>query len=279
MFMRLTTFGLTVCLLFAFAGCSPSSSDAPVSPTPSAPPPSGYLPFMQIALDAQEDLYENFWDYDYNHIKLTFHGYKTGGGRQQMIWEHAIKIFSMYTLWFALDDNDVVKADITGKLAGQWEFMKKNFTHEQLTANFSDAPNIAVDDSGWGAMVYMIMYHITGDTYALEVCRELIAGAYEYWKDGDTRNGLWYSQNPPSQGGGEETRFKSMSSVGLMYAALEYTLVTGDHSLLEDTLNVYNWTEENMLRGREVTYENGLTERRFLYHHGDGQSLLDGLQR
>ena len=262
MFIRLTALGVTGCLLLAFAGCVPSSSsDAAPAPSaqPSAQPSGGYLPFTEIALDAQQDLYENFWDYDNNHIRMTFHGYKTeNSGRQVMIWEHAIKIFSMYTLWFALDDGDVVKTDIANKLASQWEFMQRNFSHEQLTANFGGSPNIAVDDSGWGAMVYMIMYHITGDEYALEVCKELVAGAYEYWKDGDTKNGLWYAHTPPSQGGDETTRFKSMSSVGLMYAALEYTLATGDDSLLEDTLNVYNWTEENMLRDKVVTYENGL---------------------
>jgi len=216
---------------------------------------------MLIALDAHEDLYENFWDYRSDRMKLTSHGFVTGSaGRQEMIWEQAIMIFSMYTLWFALDDGDPVKTDITDKLTSQWEFYKKNFTHEQLTANFGRTPNIAVDDSGWGAMTYMIMHHITGDPYAAQVCKELVRGAYEHWKDTDTANGLWYPHIPPSQGGGPETRFKSMSSVGLMYAALEYTSATGDFALFEDTLKVYEWTESNMLRNRTVTYENGLSD-------------------
>ena len=261
---RLLAGASSILLLLSAAGCDSLSGP----PDASLPPETdGISAILMTALDAQQDLYDNFWDYDQNHIRFTPQGYVSEHDRrQQMIWDHGIMIFSMYTLWFALEEDDIFKTDLKNKLTGQWEFMKRNFTHDQLTGNFGSAPHIAVDDSGWGAMVYMIMYDITGDDYALEVCRELITGAYDYWKDGDTKKGLWYSQKPPSQGYDEsygtpgDNRFKSMSSVGLMYAALEYTLVTGDRALLEDTVNIYNWTEENMLRNKDVTYENGLND-------------------
>jgi hypothetical protein len=44
----------------------------------------------------------------------------------------------------------------------------------------------------------------------------------------------------------------------LLNAALDYTLATGDESLLEDTMAAYQWIEDNLRRDRVRTFENGL---------------------
>ena len=214
-----------------------------------------YKPGMiiELAKEAQQDMYKNFWDEENNRMHKENQGYVANENiRQQMIWAHATMAFEMYSLYQATGDED-----IKNRLAAQWEFTKEDFTYERLTSNFSNAPNIAVDDTGWDAMAYMLYYHVTGDEYALNAAKDVITNGYEYYKDGDTTNALWYPQNPPSQGGGAEKRFKSMAMTGILNAALDYTITTGDKSLLPDTLNIYKWIEENMLRNGKKTYPNG----------------------
>ena len=232
-------------ILGLFTGCKSDPKDQPPH----------YLP---LALSAQQDLYDNFWDAENNHLKITNQGLADGSqSRQYMVWEHSIAIFSMYTLWYALDDDSAEKADLKNKFAGEWEFLKNNFTREELTSNFGRQPNVAIDDTGWGAMTYMIMYHVLGDEDAMQLTKECVGNAYEFWKDGEVGNGLWYSAQ---RGENSDMRFKSMSYVGLMYAALEYTLAAHDDALLEETLALYRWTEDNMLRNKDVVYADGLPD-------------------
>ena len=214
-----------------------------------------YKPGMiiELAKEAQQDMYKNFWDEKNNRMHKENQGLVANENiRQQMIWSHAMMVLEMYSLYQATGDED-----IKNKITAQWEFTKENFTREQLTGNFGNAPNIAVDDSGWDAMIYMVYYRITEDPYALEITKDVIKGTYEYYKDGDTENGLWYPQTPPSQGGDATTRFKSLYSVGVVSAALDYMLITGDKELLADTMKVYQWMEENLRRDGKKTYPNG----------------------
>ena len=211
--------------------------------------------YLRLALYAQDDLYDNFWDEENNHLATSNHGY-AGASQQGMIWEHSIAIFSMYTLWFALEDGSVEKQELYDRFAGEWEHLKNSFTREQMVGNFGQAPNIAIDDTGWDAMTYMIMYDVLGDEECLALTRDCVRNAYDYFKDGEVGNGLWYNA---SLGNSSDSSFKSTSYVGLMYAALEYTLATGDDCLMEDTLALYDWNEEYMLRSGTKVYENGLS--------------------
>lgn len=215
---------------------------------------------MSSALSAHRDLLQNFWDEEGNHLQSTYHGY-VGAERQDMIWDHGIAIFNLYTLWQALPEGSPDRLNITELLRGEWDYLKTSFSYEQMTGNFGAAPNIAIDDTGWDAMVYLIMYHVLGEEECLTLARDCVRNAYDYFKDGQVGNGLWYTAQRDEN---SDNRFKSMSYVGLMYAALEYTLASGDDSLLPDTLALYRWTEENMLRSGTKTYENALEDGRSL---------------
>ncbi|MCL2884391.1 MAG: hypothetical protein FWF49_02750 [Oscillospiraceae bacterium] len=211
---------------------------------------------LTLAWLAQEDMYMHFWDDQNNHIVKTDQGYAIPDSqRQTIIWDQAMMAFEMYTLWQATDDQT-----IKDRLTAQWAFVKGNFTQAQLIGNFSNPPNIAVDDAGWDAMALVLYYQASGDTYALQVVKALIQNAYDYYKDGDTANGLWYPQYPPSSASGAsktDNRFKSLYDVGLVAAALEFQLITGDQDLFADTLNVYNWMETNLCRDAVKTYPDG----------------------
>ena len=214
--------------------------------------------YSQELVPAQEDLYRNFWDGEDNHLSTTWHGY-VGEDRQDMIWDHGIAIFDMYTLYLALEDGSAEKQELYHRFAGEWEHLKNSFTREQMTGNFGVQPNIAIDDTGWGAMVYLIMYQVLGEEECLTLARDCVRNAYDHFKDGEVGNGLWYTA---AGGSDPANRFKSMSYVGVLYAALEYTRLSGDDCLMADSLALYHWTEENMLRSGTKNYNNALADGR-----------------
>lgn len=250
---------LLLCLSLLMAvGCGeqPAQTEPPTEETPSTEAALPQDHYLKLALYAQDDLYDHFWDEENNHFIPTSQGYADPMVAQSMIWEHSMAIFDMYTLWFALEEDSVDKKELYDKFVGEWAFLKESFTYEQMTGNFGSAPNIAIDDTGWGAMTYMIMYDVLGDEDCLRLTRDCVRNAYDFFKDGEVGNGLWYHATLDTV---DTQSFKSMSYVGLMYAALEYTMATGDTCLLEDTLALYDWTEENMLRSGTKTYENALS--------------------
>ncbi|MCL2884393.1 MAG: hypothetical protein FWF49_02760 [Oscillospiraceae bacterium] len=204
---------------------------------------------MKLAQQAQADMYQNYWSEALGRIANTPQGYVATGGRQSTVWDHGMMIFEMYSLWMATGD-DNIKTRITA----EWNFLKTNFSVNELTSNFGNAPNIAIDDTGWAAMTYIDCYKVTGDMYALQVTKALIQNGYAFYKDGDTANGLWYladsATNPADS-------YKSGSDVGIVSAALEYQILTGDDSLYADTLNVYNWMEQNLCRDAVKPYPAG----------------------
>ena len=210
--------------------------------------------FLGLAQTAKQDLLRNFWrgDAASGAMMREDHGLETQS-RQEMIWAHATMLFALDTFCRATGD-----ADAKQRIAAQWAFTKASFTAEELTRP-GENPNRALDDAGWDAMAYVLWFRHAGDPDAMRAAKNLIGNSYRYWRDGSVTNGLWYSRVPPSQGGGAETRFKSLYAVGLVFAALDYTLCTGDDSLMPDTLAVYEWIETHLRRDRRVVYENGLS--------------------
>ena len=224
-----------------------SSPGESSSATSTKPEPTGEM--YTLAKKAQEDMFKNFWEGepDTGHMVREDHGYKTNG-RQTMIWAHAMMLFGMETMY------DLTESpELKNRIIAQWNFTKDNFTEEYLVRPGKD-PNIAIDDAGWDAMAYMVWYRATGDEYPLRAAGKLIRNSYEYWKDGDVANGLWYPQTPPSQGGDATTRFKSLYSAAMILAALEYCEVTGDEEIYNDTMKVYEWIEEHLLRDGKEEY-------------------------
>ena len=233
----------------ALAGCSgnggPAGSSQPASSGPEEPLSSGTPgetgEMLGLALQAQQDLLHNFWrgDDQTGHIMKEDHGYETEGG-QTMIWAHAMMLFGMETMLEATGD-----PAIRDRINAQWQFTRENFNEEQLS-RAGTWPNIAVDDAGWDAMAYMLWYRITGDDYALRVAGRTIRNAYDYWKDGEVGNGLWYTRADSNED--NNATYKSLYSAALILAALEYCEATGDQELLDETLALYRWIEENLMR-------------------------------
>ncbi|MCL2884392.1 MAG: hypothetical protein FWF49_02755 [Oscillospiraceae bacterium] len=264
---RITAMLATVLLTAVpLAGCSPAAVDSSSPETTAISRPEITVASYQegdmltLALQAQADMYANFWDAGANIVtKTDNYGLPISSDQQETaLWHQSMMVWEMYSLYLATGDQT-----LKDRITAQWEFTKGNFTQGQLISHFSQAPNIAVDDTGWNAMVFITYYKVTGDIYALQLAKALIQNGYSYYRDGDTVNGLWYPQNPPSAPSGAsgkiDNRWKSVYAVGIVSAALEFQMITGDDSLFADSLNIYNWMEQNLLRNGDysVTKQDG----------------------
>jgi len=262
---RKSRFGVFLAIFAAVAQAASQAEEQPAASFESqaqpALPVSGapkVLPrrheFLDIGKAAQEDLFHHYWNQKNNQLLIMYHGVPTADyPRQTTLWDVCMLALPTYDMLEATHD-DLYQQ----RLAGLWEFVKSNFTFDQLTGNFGKAPNLALDDTGWAAMLYMTCYKATGDKYALKVVKAQIKAAFDYYKDQDTANGLWYSKVPPSQGGDASTRFKSIYTVGIVGASLDYTIATGDAELLPDTLKIYTWMETHLRRDKDITFPGGL---------------------
>ncbi|MCL2884038.1 MAG: hypothetical protein FWF49_00955 [Oscillospiraceae bacterium] len=222
-------------------------------------------------------------DYVRNNILKTDHGYALGsaaaaangfGGNQQgklsMIWEFSQMTSDMYSFWMYNSD-----ATTQTRMGQQYDFLLNSASTKAYTNILSSStiylgsgiaqaarvgqcgsnPNIALDDSTWDALYFMQVWHMTGNATALADTRTLILGAYDYYQDGNTGNGLWYPQYPPTHGGDSSSRFKSLYGAGMIAAAFDYLLAVGkanwdstDQTLYDRTLAYYNWMEATLLR-------------------------------
>ena len=279
-----------VALMLALAGVSalvlpscsfPGNSSSPeggASPFPSPDasfPPRDLGVYETYAQQTLLDMYETWWVDNSKGGNVVQTGWGVPGPPfDDMIWAFAMMTFGIYTYW---DGERGV--DQAVRLQAQYEWCRANVPNR--TSNFGGAPNIAADDCGWNAMFFMQVYLAAGDLRARDDALAVIRGSYDYYKDGDTANGLWYPQKPPSQGYDDthgtpgDNRFKSLYNVGLISAALDLLLDAKKNdpdgwqaeygALYTDTLNVYNWSEKHLLRGGaySVTRQNGETSEYF----------------
>lgn len=210
--------------------------------------------YQKLAQEALKIVYQQYWtDEDGGHL-LPCHCGKIVE-KPLMVWENGMLMLAMESYYEATGD-----AETKRRLTGTWEYLKTCFTDEQLAANFGGEPNLAIDDTGWDAMVYYMMYRLNGDRYALDLCKRCILGAYEYWADGDLEvDGLWYNDQKQYKG----DHWKSSYVVSLIVTAIEVcrgTKGTDDYSedLWDKTLRVYRWVEKHFRRDHMMIFEHGL---------------------
>jgi len=238
---KCTALFIALCLLVTAFGTACQKSSPPAAPAAGT--------YQANAAGALQDMYNTWWtgSATSGHIVQTGWGYpdKPYGN---MIWAFGMMCSGIFTQWAAAPS-----ADIKNRLQAQYNWTRANVPGR--TGNFGQAPHIAVDDCAWSAMYFVQTYLITGDTRARDDALVLIPATYNYFKDGDTANGLWY----PSVANGQN--YKSIYETGLIVAVLDLMLdakTRGEDwqsayaALYGDTMNVYNWLEGNMLRGGSI---------------------------
>lgn len=194
---------------------------------------------------AMEGMLKNFWDGDPADGCFI-------NCSDTMVWEYGMALLGMETLYNATKDDAIAEY-----FKGQWAAMQGRFTEEQLTRPGRE-PNTACDDAAWTAMTLMSIYRMTGDQNALRLAGKTVERSYDYWKDEDISNGLWYRLDGQGQLG-EFGYAKSVYCAGLILTALEYHEQTkgtdlANPELYADTLTLYNWVENNLRRDGTKTF-------------------------
>jgi len=209
---------------------------------------------------AYNDILNNWWtgDAKSGHLRATDGGLLRAEGEPQgFLWEHTTVLFGFETLYAATQNKEFLD-----RIWADWEFFKRSWPNRN---DYVDAGghnfNWAQDDAGWNAMFYMMIYKRFGDEDALELAGELIRNSYEFWKDGDVANGLLYDHEPHD----EKTRHKSLHMASLIIAALDYLEARKDEALEKDTMAIYNWVENNMLRKGSYRYLDGEKNEKLCY--------------
>lgn len=209
---------------------------------------------IDLALNVYQDLLDNWWT---GNAK-TGHVIDTDCGKPykqiMCLWEPAMAIFAMDTLYEATGYKE-----LHDRIVAEWNYIRQCVDGYDVYVDAGHGFNIAQDDAGWHAMLYMTAYKHTGDDFALDVAEGLLKNSFAYWANGDlATGGLLYAHDleDPTQ------RHNSLHAVSLLNAAFEYLEYRDDPQLEKDTMDIYNWLENHMLR-----------EGEFSYIYKDGQQL------
>ena len=204
------------------------------------------------AKKAESDLRRNYWNESENH----FDNYT-----KSMTWEYGIILFGLETLYKATGEQRLKEYFLP-----QMKYVEEVIgLHHLLTVCGTD-PNIANDDTGWSAMTMISTYRMSGYGSALGYARDIIRNSYEYFKDGDISNGLWYRLDDKYNPDHIAINQKCITCAALVLASLDlYEITKGsaecDEELFADTLTLYNWIEEKLARVGVKDYGNGKVSR------------------
>ena len=202
----------------------------------------------EIALKVYDDLLKNFWDEEKNCFFRDSQGFVNKLlVKSKAVWSNGMIILGMDLLYDLTKDQS-----ISDKITAQWEANKTYFTDEAFVTPIMN-PNPASDDCGWNAMMYMVFYKHSKDQYALDVVKRLVMNSFEHYKiDGDLKNGMWYTTHPDQ---GDPYKYSSMSSAGLINAALDYYDITKDQVYYDMAKVSYEYLERVHLRKGVQEYD------------------------
>ena len=227
------------------------------------------------------DMFDTWWDELSDWIYPTRSGYWYPGGGD-MPWEAALMMSCVYTYWL-MNGRLGMSDDIVSwhSFNREWEFLVQRLG-DRMTQNAGlGPPSPAIDDSGWNATYYMMIYDVTKNEDALQAAHDMIVNTIEAFKsapygaEDDSRdrsgaNGLWYPMRPPSLGflraeeNMNDNRWKSLYAVGVISVALELLMMAAETDpawkttysrLWEDVFGAYEWIEANLLRATEATVD------------------------
>lgn len=169
-----------------------------------------------------------------------------------VIWEVAMALLAMSTEYEATHSDEIIE-----RIRTEWNYLKYILPEDEMTGPHT-ACNPACDDAAWSSMCLMMFYKRLGDEKALELSARTVRRSYDFWKDENTENGLWYrfgeDLSPASYGWS-----KSVYCSGLILSALEYHIETQgtqreDLKMYDDTISLYNWVEKNLRREDALYY-------------------------
>jgi len=211
--------------------------------------------------DAFTNVTKNYWE-EKDGLKHFHNRYKenrTSIG--DLSWSFVMMMLALETYSETNENYDSLKYYVQNQMHTWYTKRGKDWL---LSTGKNNCP--AHDDAAWACMGFLLAYKLNGDTTALSYCHDLIKKSYDYWQDGSTANGLWYSYPTDV----DHVVVKSIYSVGFIVCELEYYNITKgtdkeDKELHERTLNLYEWIEKNLRRdgprewmGKTYNFEDNL---------------------
>jgi hypothetical protein len=226
----ITTFGMFRCEMNA--GFSEMTSSLAESVRDSA------RHYLSLATAAANDLLGHWWvgNARAGQTASTWNGYTTNlpDGRG-VLWERGMFYLAMNDLWRTTGNSSLQQL-----LASDWRRTKSIYTTNELQSCGANSANVAVDDSGWSALMYLDAYEATGDQTALLCAKGLVNNAFNRWLDNQLGGGLWYS---------DAEQVKSLYQVGIVLSAIRIYQLTGDQTFTNQAMQCYTWMESHLLRG------------------------------
>lgn len=193
---------------------------------------------------AFSDALRHYWKKTSTYSCLA-NEYKEGRDTlNELVWNFVMMLLAFETYYGASGD-ERVKHCVHAQMQTYYEHSSEAFF---LATGCGSNP--AHDDAAWTAMGFLLAHRLTGDERALQYARQMIERAYDYWQDGSTANGLWYSYPQDNNG---HPQVKSIYCAGLILSEMEYYEKTRgtpqeDAQLHQRTLALYEWVETHLRR-------------------------------
>jgi len=283
-----------VCILIAFAlllptlvACSGGSTEAIVT---TKKPSKTQAPKKTTARPNTTPIADSVAEYLYKYADMAFENmvknYWTGNNPNEGYFlnseSHIFWRFTMVMLSFDTYYKVTGNENVRNYIKSQYKYWLDTFDEEWITTA-GGHNNPAADDAAWTSMAMILCYEITGDERALDLCYKTIRNAYDFWADNEgISHGLYYRTNTHSVNANDKVT-KTLYAVGLMHSALKCYEIS-DYSakylsIYEDTLELYKWTEEHLLRDGSKEYEGVRIANDYIYYNDFTDDPVNGIFR
>ncbi len=191
---------------------------------------------------AAENLLVNYWETDGESGHII-------SSSSQKVWCVTMSLLGFETMYRATGSQRYQRL-----ILQQFDYWMTKYPYAWI-CGAGNGNNPIMDDAAWTAMGMYLCYDMGAGDTALSLAVDTVEQAYSYFAEGsDPGNGLYYSLIP----GGDGYRVKSGYCVGLLYTALRLCEVLPESDrrakLYADSLALYGWMEENLLRDGPQTY-------------------------
>jgi len=271
-------------LLPSLLSCNETKGDSTTAALTTAAPVVTTPDPQQLLADSVNKYLYDYADLAFeNMVKNYWRGSSPESGRfvnseSHIFWEFTMAMLGFETMYKVTGNEDIKKYINT-----QFNFWLNHFEEKWITYA-GGYNNPAADDAAWTAMAMMLCFYHTGNAKALKICAQTIRNAYDFWAHPDgIENGIYYRKKSLSFPDNEDMTL-TLYSVGLIYSALRYHELTKgtsaeDKALYEDTLALYNWIEEHLLRDGSKKYDGVQIAEDYIYYNDFTDDPAKGIYR
>lgn len=198
--------------------------------------------YSELAQLAVKDNIKHWWygDAKTGYIHPTHSGNKLDPNESAPIWEGAMVLYNIYDMW-VLTKSDEYKQYLKAE-AAYYRDRYANFPSR--LEDPAGRPGPASDDCAWAAMLYLIFYEVTDDTWFLKRCANLCKNAQNRWFDPEL-GGMRYSDSNEAM---------SLYETGITLSWLRLYEITGDEKYYTLAFDSYTRLHKKLYYGDGLYY-------------------------